>query len=113
MPSPIQEIIKRRVIERWLSGESRDKIASDLQIGAGTVSGIVSDYKKNLQGSDLGSVREFAVQAKKQGFTLSDLSAHIRLHNFFIKSGAIEEKVESFIARVHSSNIPPKKLSSL
>jgi transposase len=44
----INEIVKRRVIERWLSGESRDKIASDLQIGAGTVSGIVSDFKKNL-----------------------------------------------------------------
>jgi hypothetical protein len=43
MPPPIQETIKRRVIEQWLSGESRDKIASDLQIGAGTVSGIVSD----------------------------------------------------------------------
>jgi hypothetical protein len=44
MPPQIQEIIRRRVIEQWLSGESRDKVASDLQIGAGTVSGIVSDY---------------------------------------------------------------------
>ena len=71
MPTPIQEVIRRRVIEQWLSGESRDKIASDLQIGAGTVSGIVSDFKKNLQGSDLDSVRQFVVDIKKQGFTLS------------------------------------------
>jgi hypothetical protein len=113
MPSPIQEIIKRRVIERWLSGESRDKIASDLQIGAGTVSGIVSDYKKNLQGSDLGSVREFAVQAKKQGFTLSDLSAHIRLHNFFIKSGATEDRIESFITNVGTGDVFPEKVIEL
>ena len=85
MPPQIQEFIRRRVIEQWLSGEPRDKIASDLQMGAGTVSSIVSDFKKNLQASDIDSVRELAVEARKQGFTLSDLAPHIRLHNFFTK----------------------------
>jgi hypothetical protein len=113
MPSSIDEIVRRRVIQQWLSGEPRDKIASDLQIGAGTVSGIVSDYKKNLQGSDLGSVREFAVEAKKQGFTLSDLSAHIRLHNFFIKSGAAEDRIESFITNVGTDDVSPEKVVEL
>jgi hypothetical protein len=65
MPVPINEIIKRRVVQQWLSGEARDKIASDLQIGAGTVSGIVSDFKKNLQGSDIDSLREVASSALK------------------------------------------------
>jgi hypothetical protein len=41
MPAPIDEIIKRRVVQQWLSGEVRDKIASDNNIGAGTVSSIV------------------------------------------------------------------------
>jgi hypothetical protein len=104
MPHPIQEVIRRRVIEQWISGEPRDKIASDLQIGAGTVSSIVSDFKQDFQGSDFDSVRELAIEAKKQGFTLSDLAPHIRLHNFFIKSGAAEEQIESFIARIHSTD---------
>jgi hypothetical protein len=109
----IDELIKRRVVQLWLSGESRDKIASDLQIGAGTVSGIVSDFKKNLQGSDIDSVRELTLEAKKQEFTLSDLAPHIRLHNFFIKSGASEEKVESFITSVSSTDIPSEKTIEL
>jgi cell division septum initiation protein DivIVA len=113
MPSPIEEVIKRRVIQQWLSGEPRDKIASDLQIGAGTVSGIVSDFKENLHGSDLDSVRELAIEARKQGLTPSDLAAHIRLHNFFIKSGAAEDKVESFIANVNSNDIPPERVIEL
>jgi hypothetical protein len=109
MPPPIQEIIKRRVIQQWLSGESRDKIASDLQIGAGTVSGIVSDFQKNLQGSDIDSVRELAIDAKRQGLNLSELASHFRLYNYFIKSGAAEEDIESFIANVSSTgDIPPK-----
>jgi DNA-binding NarL/FixJ family response regulator len=60
MPTAIDEIIKRRVIEQWINGFPRDRIASDLQIGSGTVSNIVSDFKNKLQGSDIDSVRELA-----------------------------------------------------
>jgi hypothetical protein len=46
MPSPIDELVRRRVIEEWINGFPRDKIASDLQIGSGTVSNIVSLSQK-------------------------------------------------------------------
>jgi glutamate mutase epsilon subunit len=92
MPSPIDELVRRRVIEQWINGFPRDKIASDLQIGAGTVSGIVSDFKKSLQGSDIDSVRQLAAETRKQGLSVSDLAQHIRLRNFFIKSGQAKKK---------------------
>ena len=38
MPPLIYELVRRKVIEQWINGFPRDKIASDLQIGAGTVS---------------------------------------------------------------------------
>ncbi len=110
MPSAIDEIIKKRVIEQWINGFPRDKIASDLQIGAGTVSNIVSEFKNNLQGSDIDSLRDLAAETRRQGFTLSDLSHHIRLRNFFIKSGAAEEKVESFITNVSTGDVPPERI---
>jgi len=113
MPSPINELVRRRVIEHWINGFPRDKIASDLQIGAGTVSSIVSDFKRNLQASDIDSARELAVEAKKQGLSVSDLAHHIRLRNFFIKSGAAEEKIESFIDNIISCNLPPEKVVEL
>jgi hypothetical protein len=90
MSAPINEIIKRRVIQLWLSGESRDKIGS-------------------VQGSDIDSLRELAVEAKKQGLSVSDQAQHIRLRNFFIKSGASEEKIESFITNVSSNDVPSKE----
>jgi hypothetical protein len=110
MPAPINGTVKRQVVQEWLSGEARDKIASDLQIGAGTVSGIVSDFKKNLQASDIDSVRELAIYAKRQGLNLSDLSSHFILYNYFIKSGAAEEDIESFIANVSTDDASPEKL---
>jgi hypothetical protein len=48
MPSPIDEVVRRRVMEQSLSGETRDKIAADLQIGAGSVSSIVSDFASSI-----------------------------------------------------------------
>ncbi|MFL6378930.1 MAG: helix-turn-helix domain-containing protein [Nitrososphaeraceae archaeon] len=39
------KIIKRRVVQQWLSGESRDKIAADNNISSGTVTSIVDNYK--------------------------------------------------------------------
>src|ERR687884_171928 len=110
MPSAIGELIKRRVIEQWISGCPRDKIAADNNIGSGTVSGIVNNYKVALENSDLGSVRELAVEANKHGLSLKDLSSLIRIYNYFRQSGASEEEIESFIAAIHSGGIPKEKV---
>jgi hypothetical protein len=43
----------------------------------------------------------------------SDLASHFKLYNYFIKSGAAEEKLESFIDIVHSTDISPEKVIEL
>ena len=48
MPALIDEIVRRKVVQQWLSGEARDSIASDNNIGEGTVGIIVDDYKIGL-----------------------------------------------------------------
>jgi hypothetical protein len=111
MPAPIDDAIKRRVIQQWLNGDSRSKIADDNNIGEGTVSGIVIDFKIGLDNSEFDSARELALAAKKQGLNLSDLTSNFRLHNFIKDSGASEEDIESFIARVSSiGDIPPENI---
>jgi hypothetical protein len=83
----VEEIIKRRVIQLWLSVEARDKIAADNNIGAGTVSAIIDDYKTGLDHLDLDSFRELMVEAKKRSMTPCDLASHFRLFNYLVKSG--------------------------
>jgi hypothetical protein len=53
MPSPIDEQIRRKVIQQWFNGFPRDKIALENNIGAGTVTSIVNNYKVGLDNSDL------------------------------------------------------------
>jgi hypothetical protein len=110
MPAPINEIIKRRVVQMWFSGEGRDKIAIDNNIGSGTVSSIVNNFKIGLDNLDFGSFRELMIEAKKREMTPSDLASHTRLYNFFRNSGASEDEIESFIANVSPNDVSPEKV---
>ncbi len=113
MPAPIDASIKRKVIQEWLSGYSRSKIAIDNNIGEGTVSGIVSEFKIGLDAAEFDSARDLALAATKQGLNLSNLASHFRLYNYFRSSGASEDQIESFIANVSSSDVSPEKVIAL
>jgi hypothetical protein len=113
MPAPIDVVVKRRVVQQWLAGESREKIIADNNIGAGTVGIIVDDYKAGLATFDLDSFRELTVEAKKRAMTLDDLASFFRIYNFFRISGAKENEIESFITNINSGYIPPGKAIEL
>ncbi|HJT49958.1 MAG TPA: hypothetical protein VJ729_17385 [Nitrososphaeraceae archaeon] len=110
MPSAIDELIKRRVMQQWFNGTPRDKIAADNNIGTGTVSGIVNDYKTRLGDSDLESVRGLSMEIRKQELTFADLASHLRVYKFFKQSNVDQDQIEAFIERVQSGSIPQDKL---
>lgn len=87
MPPPINELIRRRVIEEWINGFPRDKIALDLQIGSGTVSNIISEFKKGIENSEFDSIRLLALEVRNQGLNWSELASRFRLHNFINSGG--------------------------
>jgi hypothetical protein len=108
MPSAIDPLIKKHVINQWLSGDSRDRIAADNDIGSGTVSNIINEWKKGVGDSDYGSLRELAVYSKKEGFGLSDIASSTRLGNYIQKLGANQDQIESFIANLVNTPEPEK-----
>ena len=52
--------IKEEVIRKWLSGEQRDKIASDMSMGAGTVTNIISEWKEQIGIPTADTLRDIA-----------------------------------------------------
>ena len=108
MPAAIDTHVKKQVVNQWLSGDSRDRIAADNHIGAGTVSNIVNEWKKGVEDSEYDSVRELAVYSKKEGFGLIDIASYIRLNNYIQKLGANQDQIESFIANLANSPEPEK-----
>ena len=110
MPPAIEHIIKQRVIAQYLNGNSRDRIAADNGMGTGTVSNILDEWKRAVQGSDYESVRELAVHCKMEGVNLGDLMSALRIKNYIKQIDADEERIEQFIARCANSQNPQKLL---
>ena len=95
-------------VNQWIAGYNRDRIAADNDIGAGTVSNIINEWKKGIEHSDYDSVRELAVYSKKEGFGLSDIASSTRLGNYIQKLGANQDQIESFIANLVNTPEPEK-----
>jgi hypothetical protein len=108
MPAAIDTRVKKQVINQWLSGDSRDRIAADNDIGAGTVSNIINDWKKEVEDSQYESIRELAVFSKKQGLNLIEHAWSVRLKNYIQKLGANRDQIESIFANLAKSPEPEK-----
>jgi cell division septum initiation protein DivIVA len=113
MPPLTDERTRINVIRQWILGFPRDTIAQHNDIGAGTVSSIIANYKAGLEELDFDSIRQLAVEARQHGLNFADLASHARLYNYFVKSGASEDQIESFISNVSSSDIPPEQTIEL
>jgi hypothetical protein len=106
MPAAIDQAIKKNVIAQHLQGVSRDRIAADNGIGAGTVSNIIEERKKGVQDSDFSSVSDLAIHCKKEGVNIEDFVSALRIRNYIKEIGTDESRVEQFIARCASSQDP-------
>jgi hypothetical protein len=106
MPPAIPDEIRERTIKQWLSGDTRATIASDNNIGEGSVTNIVNDFNKGLADSEFESIRQVAVESRKQGLTPSDLGSSLRRYHFIKKLGANQDQIESFIATLANSPEP-------
>ena len=113
MPPLTDEQTRRNVIRQWIAGLPRDTIAEQNGIGAGTVSSIIANYKVGLEELDFDSIRQLAVEARQHGLNFTDLASHTRLYNYFIKSGASEKAIESFITYVGTGDVSPEKVIEL
>jgi hypothetical protein len=113
MPPLTDEQTRRNVIRQWILGFPPDTIAEQIGIGAGTVSSIVANYKVSLEEPDFDSIRQLAVEARQHGLNLSELALHFRLYNYLVKSGAEEDRIESFIDNINSSHLPPNIVVAL
>jgi chromosome segregation ATPase len=95
MPAKIPKSIRERVIKQWLQGMSRDEIAKDNDIGAGTVSVIIKDAKQEIPDIDL--LRAVALVLKKHDSNLSVFAPSIRIKNKLDEMGVSEDKIDSLI----------------
>jgi hypothetical protein len=90
----------------------RDKIASDISLGAGTVTKIISEWKEEIGIPTADTVRDLATELNRLKINALQCAKGRRLLNIVNKLGAQETNIESFLTQIYklcvSKNIPPE-----
>jgi hypothetical protein len=102
MPSRLPENYKSLVIQEWLNGEQRDKIAVDNGLGAGSVTNIVNEWRAALGFPEADELRELAVTLRRVGITAAQCALGFRIATLMLKIGVKEDSFESFISDVYN-----------
>ena len=79
MGGKIPREITLQVIRKWLEGKSRDLIAHQLHIGAGTVSGVIKEFRREDFDADL--LRQVALNLKDRGLDIQSFAPLVRLRH--------------------------------
>ena len=116
MPSKLPDNLKSLVIQDWLSGKQRDKIAGDNGLSAGAVTNMVNEWRQALGFSAADGLRELAVTLKKIGITPAQCALGFRAAMTMNRLGVKEEDFESFMSDVYNRSknlgLTPESLAS-
>ena len=99
MRPKIPEPVRRNVINGWLHGISRDEVAKNNDIGAGTVSAIIKEAMQEDPEFDLQ--RQVALSLKKEyNLDIKSFASLIRIRNKLIKEIGLNNDEKSKIEEV-------------
>ena len=94
MRPKIPEPVRRNVINEWLHGLSRDEVAKNNDIGAGTVSAIIKEVMQEDPEFDLQ--RQVALSLKKENnLDIKSFASLIRIRNKLIKEMGLNNDEKS------------------
>ena len=86
------------MLYQWIQGIPRDKIAENNDIGRGTVTTIIQQFKTNVPDIDL--MRQTALQIKKEDIEIFSFAASIRLRRLLEQLQITEDQIESFLEEI-------------
>jgi transcriptional regulator with XRE-family HTH domain len=99
MVAKIPKSIKTKVLNEWLQGIRRNKIAENNGIGAGTVTDILRQARNN-DIPDIDLMRDLALKLKKEGLDVNQFASSVRLKKVLDRIGLPEEKLESLLEEI-------------
>ena len=106
--------MKTEIITRWLKGEQRDKVATAMGLGAGTISAIIADWRAEIGIPTADTLRQFSTELRRLRTTASQCVLGCRILGVLRKLRVDDENLESFVYEVYqrclSKNITPEAI---
>jgi hypothetical protein len=115
MQPRVTQTTKTLVIEDWLKGLSRDRIADKHGLSTGTVTNIVREWSAGLEEAVADELREFALALRKLRITAPRSAVGARVAYMMSKIGLDEDDFYSFMSETYDRcvklGLQPERLS--
>jgi DNA-binding transcriptional MerR regulator len=102
MPTKLPDSLRLSVIQQWLAGHQRDKIAFDNGISAGAVTNIVNEWRMRVGSYAADELRDLGVTLRRIGISHAQCAVGFRIATMLRRFGVQEDKFESFVSYIHN-----------
>ncbi|MGB9169221.1 MAG: hypothetical protein WCB31_09875, partial [Nitrososphaeraceae archaeon] len=104
MRLPTQEHIKSAVINAWIQGTTRDRIALELNISTGSVSNIIEQWKNRIGLFDATHLRQLGLALKKAGISPLQCVDGARINNLIKQLCIDEDHLLDFLQKLYNES---------
>src|SRR5918993_576377 len=104
MRIPIPDHIRSAVINSWMRGNSRDKIASEFNISTGSVSNIIEQWQNKIGVFDAKNLRELGLALKKAGISPVQCANGLRIYNILNQLGIDDDHLFDFLKKLYNES---------
>ena len=104
MRIPTPEHIKSAVIDAWMMGKARDKIAFEFTISTGSISNIIEQWQNKIGVYDAKNLRELGVALKKAKITPLQCVDGLRITNIITQLGIDEDHLIDFLQNLFNES---------
>jgi hypothetical protein len=105
MPAKLSESVKSGVIQQWLKGVERDRIALGNGLSAGAVTNIVNKWRQAIDFPVADELRELAVTLKKIGITPGECAIGCRASMMLNRVGVGNDQLQSFLSDIYKRSV--------
>ena len=100
----VAEHIKSAVIDAWISGNTRDNIASQFNISTGSVSNIKEEWQNRIGIFDANNLRKLGLALKKARMSPIQCVKGLRINNIINQLGINEDHLFDFLKKVYNES---------
>jgi hypothetical protein len=117
MRFPTPEHIKSDIIDAWMMGKTRDKIASEFTISTGSVSNIIEQWQNRIGVFDANNLRELGLALKKAAISPVQCVDGLRITNITNQLGIDKDHLFDFLKKLYNEckeqRLPPADIARL
>ena len=110
MRLPTPEHVKSAIIDAWMMGKARDKIALEFTISTGSVSNIIEQWQNRIGLFDANNLRELGLALKKAGISPFQCVVGLRINNIIKQLGLDEDHLIDFLTKIYNESKEQKLL---